>query len=392
MDTVCASGAAASSDTGDAVRRAVGLARDGLGAAGASMGIVFASARHPLEEVLEAASHIVPVPWIGASTAGETTNDGLTRGGVSVMLFSWGDASHRLSDALPLEGDLTELAGALCAGYEPLADSALIRSWEHAVTIVFGDGLSPRFERVVTEIRRATQMRHTVVGGGAGDDDRLERTFVGSNGRALEGGAVALHVVSKRPWGVGIGQGVRPCSPRMTVTRADGHLVHELDGRPALDVYRQHTNARAEDVSADKWAAFLLRNELGIYFFDDIVRVRAGLGIQGDSIAFAGEVPEGSVVAIVRGEPEELIEAARQAAEDAKAEVEGQIAGVLLISCVTRRLVLGDRYPEELRAVSDTFGRDVPLAGFLSYGEVARVRGKFDGYHNHTVVVVAIPA
>ena len=84
--------------------------------------------------------------------------------------------------------------------------------------------------------------------------------------------------------------------------------------------------------------------------------------------------------------------AARSAAQKAQAAVEGDVAGVLLFSCITRRLVLGARAAEEVAAVAEVFGPDVPIAGFSSYGEIARVKGKLDGYHNHTIVVAAIPA
>jgi hypothetical protein len=126
--------------------------------------------------------------------------------------------------------------------------------------------------------------------------------------------------------------------------------------------------------------------------FDGIVRVRAPIRLEQDGALFlAGAVPEGSLVCVVRGSHEEIIAAARAAAEEARdALAGGQAAGILVFSCVCRGMVLGDRYGEEIAAIRSVFP-DVPMAGFSSYGEVARTRSRLAGYHNDTIVVVAIP-
>ena len=102
--------------------------------------------------------------------------------------------------------------------------------------------------------------------------------------------------------------------------------------------------------------------------------------------------PEGSAVAVVHPEPDDLIAGARSAAEMARAGVEGEVAGVLVFSCVTRSILLEERASEELDAIREAFASGTPLVGFYTYSEVARVEGKLDGFHNHSVVVAAIPA
>ena len=83
--------------------------------------------------------------------------------------------------------------------------------------------------------------------------------------------------------------------------------------------------------------------------------------------------------------------AARKAAEEARDNLEGQrAAGVLLFDCIGRGMLLGGEFSKEIDAVTSVFP-GAPLAGFLTYGEIARFRGAFDGWHNTTAVVVAIP-
>jgi methyl-accepting chemotaxis protein len=97
------------------------------------------------------------------------------------------------------------------------------------------------------------------------------------------------------------------------------------------------------------------------------------------------------MVSILDGEPESMVEAARSAALEAKEHLgDAEAAGVLLFDCVCRGMILKSDFHREIEAVRSVFG-DVPTAGFLTYGEIARYRGRLDGWHNATAVVVAIP-
>lgn len=397
MPTICGSGGSSLADTRAATAQAITRAKDGLAGARPVLGFLFASPTHDLPRALAEASTRCPIDWLLASTAGEATELGTTQGGIAILLISWGEAAHRLARAVEMAEPPDETAKTLCGDYRALIDEARGRGWKAAATAILGDGMSPLFEPLIAQVRRATWLHHTVVGGGAADDAALVKSWIGSSARGRSavierGGVTAVHVASRCRWGIGIGQGVTPASERMTVTRASRHIVHELDGRPALAVYRERATRGGLELGPDNIGEYLLHNQLGIYFFDDIVRVRAGLGTTDDgSVVFAGEVPEGSAVAFMQGTPDALIAAAREAAEKALAEVEGKPAGALLFSCVTRGLILKERWREEIEAVRDALGADVPIAGFSSYGEVARVKGKLDGYHNNTLVVAVIP-
>ncbi len=193
-------------------------------------------------------------------------------------------------------------------------------------------------------------------------------------------------------WGAGVEHGLEVVSPRMTVTKATGNLVTEIDGQPALSVYRKFAEQRGIELTADGMGQFLIEHELGVLLFEQVVRVRAPIRVEPNgALFFAGEVPEGSNVCIVHGQPKAMTEGAAFAARTAKEELgKSEAAGVLIFSCICRGITFGDRYDEEIAAIREVFP-EAPLAGFLSYGEVARSAGKLDGYHNNTIVVVAIP-
>jgi hypothetical protein len=391
--TVCGSGASSDPDPRRAIEQSVREAAGRLGARPASLGFVFASPDRALGLALAAARRMIPeADFVGCSTAGELTERGLTHGGVACLLVAWDAAAHVLAVAPELGEDAAALSDRLSEGFAEQAHDNLLAGRPHSVTVLFGDGLSPIFEQLVVQIRRTTSPKQQIVGAGAGDDGALLRTTIGANGEQHPGGALALHVFSRARWGIGVEHGVQPVTRQMTVTRAERNVVHEIDGRRALEVYRRYAGEHAAVLDGAGAGQFLIENELGVLLFDDLVRVRAPLRVQADgSLVFAGEVPEGSTVCIVRGDHEQMLAAARRAAETAAQELGGaRAAGVLVFSCICRSLCLGERYAEEIAAVSSVF-ENVPIAGFSSYGEIARTAAKLDGYHNNTIVVAAIP-
>ncbi len=394
MQTVCGSAAATGDGTEETLGEALSAARAALGDRDPDLCVLFASPRHPLHLAAAVAHERLGCDVLSCSSAGEIADTRLLCAGVSVLLIAWGDAQHALEPVVPLEAEGEVAAEALTGIFPTHASAAAGAGLEHGTTLMLGDGLSPDLETLVAKIRSRLPQAHDVVGAGAADDGDLRYTFVGSGRTVAAGSAVTAHVASKTPWGVGVGHGTRPTSAPMTVTAATHNVVHELDGRPALDVYRELAANQGVSVDTEaKLRRFLVGHEIGVHFFDEIARVRAPIGVRPEGgVAFVGEVPEGATVSFVNGTPESYVEAAREAARMALAGLEGAtLAGVLVFSCITRGRVLGERYPEELEAIREVFG-DVPTAGLLSYGEIARIPGKLDGFHNSTLVLVAIPA
>jgi len=238
----------------------------------------------------------------------------------------------------------------------------------------------------------STQALHQVVGGAAGDEGKFQATHVGDPERAGSDMAAAVHVFSKHPWGVGIGHGLEPTTAKMRVTRAKGNVVQEIDGRPAFSVYEEHARKRGVALSAASAGEYLIANELGIIVAGKVTRARAPLSVGKDgSLTCAAEVPQGAHVAILDGKPDAMVAAAREAASEALQNLQGQEpAGVLLFDCVCRGLILKDGFQREIDAVRGVMG-EVPVAGFLTYGEIASYSGRIESWHNTTAVAVAIP-
>ena len=374
--------------SGPAIRTAIQRARTRLGDAPPTIGIAFVSPQLSLSDALSEARHLLPsTEWLGCTTAGEITENGLTHGGLSLMLVSAPEMSFAVEYSQ--RAKTPDLATKELTRRFP----ELRRNGNVGTTVLLVDGLCGTGEHLVELLQReAGGTLHEIVGGAAGDEGKFVATFAGTHAAASSGSAVALHAFGAGRWGIGVDHGLVPSSKPMRVTRADGNVVLELDGRPAFEVYRDYASSRGVTLTRENASAFLINNELGILLFDSLKKARAPISVTaGGGLACAAEVPQGAQVSILDGSRDSLVRAAERAAREAKDRLgTREAAGVLLFDCICRGAILESEFQREIEAVAHVFP-NTPIAGFLTYGEIARYSGRLDGWHNTTAVVAAIP-
>ena len=386
------SGRAVGTDAERVAKEAARMAIEEMRGAVASFGFVFASPSLNLEDCLRATRELARgADIVGCSTAGEITERGLTHGGVAVLLIA-SEGQHRTAMAHGVTAAPEKAAKELCEGYRAEFDKARARGFISSTTLTLVDGLSGAGERFVQSIVDNTEPLHQVAGGAAGDEGKFVATHVGNGKGAATDVAAAVHVFGRTPWGIGIGHGLEATTQKMRVTRAKGNVVSEIDGRPAFSVYQEHAKKRGMEISPASAGEYLIANELGIIVAGKVTRARAPLSVGSDgSLTCAAEVPQGSFVAILDGEPHAMVAAAREAANEALVNLQGrEPAGVLLFDCICRGMILKDGFQREIDAVRSVVG-DVPVGGFLTYGEIASYSGRVESWHNTTAVAVAIP-
>jgi hypothetical protein len=121
--------------------------------------------------------------------------------------------------------------------------------------------------------------------------------------------------------------------------------------------------------------------------------VRTILSVDEDdhSMTFAGDIPEGTEVRFMRASYEDLVDGAAHAAEHAMEGMNGDAELAILVSCVGRRIVLGQRAEEETEAVRDTIGAKPVMTGFYSYGELAPTEhAEWCELHNQTMTITTL--
>ena len=231
-----------------------------------------------------------------------------------------------------------------------------------------------------------------LVGGCAGDDLKMRATYQLRDGEVLRDAIVAAAISSDAPFGIGVHHGWRTVGEPMLVTSSGGNRVHTLDDRPALDVYLDRLDAPAEartDPAA--FTRFALTHPLGLSRRSGEPQVRfvAEADFAERSIGCIAEVPQGGVTWFMEGDAESVLDATDRACADALGALGGAPPlGLLAFDCIARRGVLGDGIRAEISRVADVAG-GAPVAGFYTYGEIARTRG-IGGFHNQTLVVLAV--
>lgn len=225
-----------------------------------------------------------------------------------------------------------------------------------------------------------------MTGGLAGDGPRFGRTWVLDRDGPRPGVVSAVGLVGTA---LRVGHGSRggwdPFGPERTVTRSAGNVLYELDGRPALDLYEEYLGERAVGLPATGLLFPLaLRQSAG----PELVRTILAVDRGARSLTFAGDVPTGARARLMRASFERLVSGAADAAELATDPVPAPRL-VLAVSCVGRRLVLGEWAEEEVEATRSGFPAGAVQVGFYSYGELSPAAGGACELHNQTMTVTS---
>jgi hypothetical protein len=178
----------------------------------------------------------------------------------------------------------------------------------------------------------------------------------------------------------------------MVVTRSAGNRVYMLDDQPALDVYLDRLNAPAEArTDAAAFTRFALTHPLGLARRrgEEYVRFIGDADFDERSLGGIAQVPQGGLVWVMEGDHDSVMGATDAACADALEPLGGrEPLGMIAFDCIARRGVLGDGIATEVARVAAS-ASGAPVAGFYSYGEIARTHGVV-GFHNQTLVVLAL--
>ena len=354
---------------------------------------VFASTKQPLQEVLAVVSGAFPKACVvGASTAGEFTEQGDSKGAVAAFAVS-GEMVVHASIGTGLEKDPEAAIKAALSGLPSSAEG-----YPLLTTVMLIDPLTGRGEEAALIAATLLGNDVPIVGGAAGDDLAMKATHVGLGNRTASDAVVLVKLFTKRPLGIGVCHGHRILSSPLTVTKAEGAVVYEIDSRPAWDIWVENTREAAmkegldpDALPDDAVSGFLLRYEASLPAGRGFT-VRAPLSRGADgSLAFATGIPQGAEIRITESTGARQIESARRAAELAREAVgDPGVAGALVFDCICRNLILDDRFGLAVGQISEALG-SVPIAGFETYGEIALSAGDMSGFHNTTTVVLAFP-
>jgi hypothetical protein len=323
---------------------------------------------------------------LGCSTGGQIRNHDVTDDEIVAAAIAFDATELRVARESECSPDSSRSCGR--------AIGQALAAHDLAGIFVLSDGLNVNGSGLVSGLTAAVGKRIPITGGLAGDGGDFRETLVGADCPPSKQmvAAVGFYGATIRI-GHGSAGGWDEFGPRRKITRSRGNVLFEFDRKPALDLYERYLGEEAGDLPGSG-LVFPLR------IFDpqrpdhDIVRTILAVDRKARSVTFAGDVPEGWIAQLMRGNFDRLAAgaaaAARQAADAiGHGRINGQIA--ILVSCIGRRLLMGQHTADELEAANAEFAPHIPQFGFYSYGEISphRVSGVCE-LHNQTMTVTTI--
>lgn len=256
---------------------------------------------------------------------------------------------------------------------------------------LISDGSKVNGSELVKSMNHYFKDSVVITGGLAGDDTKFEYTLTGLNTTPTSGNVIAFGLYGEH---ITITHGTMggwdSFGLAKTVTKSTGNELYQIDGKNALDIYKEHLGKYSDGLPE---TALLYPLAVKLADSDDVVvRTILSINYEHNSMIFAGDVPEGSKVKLMMANFDRLIDAAGTAARTsltAMADIQPDLA--ILISCVGRKVVLGGRVDEEVDAVIDVLGPSIPVTGFYSYGEISPLKeGTNCQLHNQTMTITCL--
>lgn len=324
---------------------------------------------------------------VGCSTAGEIHDTRVSDDTLVVTVVDFEHTRLRLSRATVTDASQSFAAGQALVEVLPSAELAHV--------IVFSDGLKVNGTDLVRGMRDKLPVHVEVTGGLSADGSHFLKTLVCANDMPTEGQIAAVGLYGQRiKIGYGSLGGWDPFGPEREITRSEGNVLYDLDGQPALELYKRYLDEHADGLPATGlFFPLSLRHPMdsgeNTRASGGVVRTILSVNEVHNSMTFAGDMPRGGRVRLMKANFERLIDGAAGAAKISATPLNGHSAQLaLLISCVGRKLVLKQRVEEEVEGVRDVLGDGTVLTGFYSYGEISpHMAGDASELHNQTMTI-----
>ena len=350
-------------------------------------GMIFVFGARPLiqagELVSELREYFKGTAILGCSTSGEIVGDTVVDNSVIATAVTFDQTRLRTASAKIAEAKSSYEVG------QELARQLNDPSLRHV--FVLSDGLNVNGSDLARGLASGVCEGVSITGGLSGDGTDFAETWVVDDAAAgaQRIAAVGLYGDHLRV-GYGSMGGWKPFGPLRTITRAEGNVLYELDGHPALELYKTYLGEHAAQLPASGllFPIVVTAADGG----EGVVRTVLSVNEQDGSMTFAGDIPQGGAAQLMKTNVNDLVDGATAAAEASLAGLGGQRPELaLLVSCVGRKLVMKQRVEEEVEAIRGIFGADTKITGFYSYGELAPFRqGGECRLHNQTMTITAL--
>lgn len=253
---------------------------------------------------------------------------------------------------------------------------------------ILSDGLAVNGSELARGLSHILPDGVSITGGMAGDGTRFGTTYVIAQGKAETGivAAIGIYGDTLRARS-GCSAGWEEFGAERRITHSEGNTLYTIDDKPALELYKSYLGEFASALPGSGLRfPMSVRNNINS---TPLIRTLLAIDEERQSLTFAGDIPNGGFCRLMKTNMDSLIEHAGLAAEASKIDHDEEFL-VLLVSCVGRRLVLGQLCEEELEIIREILGEKAIITGFYSYGELSEVGESRCTLHNQTMTLVSL--
>lgn len=315
---------------------------------------------------------------VGCSSAGSVLGSTISDDDVVATAVRFSHGKARLAVAQITENSNIQ---ALASGL-----MEQLRSDDLRHVLVFSDGLMANGSDLA---RGLNSHGVPVTGGLAGDGMRFRKTWVMADAPARSGCIAAIGLYGDIAVRSGCFAGWQEFGAERRITKSSGNVVSEIDNYPALILYKKYLGELAKDLPGSG-----VRFPMSVRKGKDqksVIRTVMAVDEQTQSLTFAGDMPQGYLCKLMKTNEDDLIENAGMAALAVVPARHNGAGLCLIVSCVGRRLVLGQMTEDELDVVQKKLNHDTAIAGFYSYGELAPLGDVTPcEFHNQTMSLTTI--
>ncbi len=337
-------------------------------------------------QIKELSKHYPESKIIGCSTAGEIYGPTVSDNSISVAIIKFEKTTIKL--IISTANDTTE---SFKAG-EEIAQK--LNGEKLAGIFVLSEGLKINGSELVKGLNSICRDQVVITGGLAGDGARFRETQIIENGNFYSGKVVSVGFYGDHiQLGHGSKGGWDIFGVERHITRSKNNILYELDGKPALELYKEYLGDKSTDLPASG-LLFPLAIRKDASDTKRLVRTILGIDEKESALIFAGDMPQGYLAQLMRANFDRLITGATEAGKlvlESNGLLKENTGPILIVavSCVGRKLLLGERTEEETDSVLNIFPKDTKMVGFYSYGELSPyAKGNCD-LHNQTMTLTS---
>ncbi len=369
MSTNIAIGFSQVPNASDAATQACLAAKNQINNKNVDFVLVLACPSHIHPDILNVVHTVLkPSKVIGCSTAGIILSEGTYNRGIAVLAITSKEITFGITNTTPNAPTDMRQAG-VDWGHRITADA---QSQHHDGCLIFADHLNALNASFILGIQEVLGNSSPLAGAIASDDFKFQKTSLMYQKQILNQGILGLLICATKV-SIGNAHGFKPLGKPRTITRAENNVIMQIDGQPAINIYKEYLGKEAEVLNRNPFSMHSILYPLGIYIEEQnkyLVKNAIDLNLEG-SIVVTGPVPQGAEVHLMIGNKDSCRRSTMDAAAIVKESLGGRQAKlILVIESAGRQKIFKNNASVEIIAIKEILGYTTPIIGMYSFGEI----------------------